>query len=310
MDTYLDQMVNIGFNLIRLPFSNEMLAASTPASDLIDYSENPDLKGLTPLQMLDVAITKIGNRGMKVILDRHRPTSDGQSTYWYTDEVSAEQWINDWIMLATRYKGNSTIIGADLHNEPSGKVSWGIGDDSDWNVAATACGNAILNVNSDWLIIVEGTEKNSGWTAGAYGPLYWAGGNLMGVNEAPITLNVPNKLVYSTHDYGPEIYEQSWLSDSTFPSNLPSVFEEYWGFISTQQIAPVLVGEFGIKDINDTQARQWFDALTSYIKTNGLYWTYWTWTPDSSDTGGILSSTDWTWSTIDQDKVDLINSSL
>ena len=34
----------------------------------------------------------------------------------------------DWAMLARRYAGNPTVIGADLHNEPHGAACWGGGD--------------------------------------------------------------------------------------------------------------------------------------------------------------------------------------
>jgi Cellulase (glycosyl hydrolase family 5) len=32
--------------------------------------------------------------------------------------VPESTWIADWKALAARYKGNPTVIGADLHNEP------------------------------------------------------------------------------------------------------------------------------------------------------------------------------------------------
>jgi len=44
-------------------------------------------------------------------------------------------------------------------------------------------------------------------------------------------------------------------------------------------------------------------ALVNYIQANGIYWTYWMWTPDSNDTGGILAN-DWTG--VNQDKLNLL----
>lgn len=301
LDSHLDQMVQLGFNLVRLPFSNEMLWAPQPANYNM-ATHNPDLAAMTPFQVFEETIRRMGLRGMKVILDRHRPSSAGQTDLWYDGSYTEEVWINDWVFLAEHFKGNATVIGADLHNEPDGDATWGWNRvETDWDLAAERCGNAVLAANSDWLIIVEGTAANAAGIAGHY----WAGGNLKGVTPAPVELNVPNKLVYSTHDYGPEIYAaQSWFADPSFPNNLPAVFDEYWGYIAKNEIAPILVGEFGIKDTTNTKAVQWIEGLISYMKTNGIYWTYWTWSPDSSDTGGILAND---WNTVQQGKMDLLN---
>lgn len=52
------------------------------------------------------------------------------------------------------------MIGADLHNEPHGRATWGDGIPStDWRFAATKCGNEILKVNSNWLIVVQGIQS-------------------------------------------------------------------------------------------------------------------------------------------------------
>ena len=111
----------------------------------INYLQNPDLQGLTSIEVLDAIIEEAGAKGLKVVLDRHRPTSAGQSDLWYTEEVSEEQWISDWVMLAQRYAGNDTVIGVDLHNEPKGAATWGTGDlATDLRLAAERAGNAIL----------------------------------------------------------------------------------------------------------------------------------------------------------------------
>lgn len=119
------------------------LAASTTSS--IDASRNPDLVALTPLQLMDAVIAKARAHGLRVILDRHRIESSGQSELWYTSTYSEKRWIDDWVMLAgTACRDDPTVVGADLHNEPHGSACWGCGDTSrDWWAAATrACGCA------------------------------------------------------------------------------------------------------------------------------------------------------------------------
>src|SRR4051794_40117983 len=128
----LDQMVGQGFNSMRLPFSNELFdAASKPNG--VDYALNPDLKGLTGPQLMDKVVEGATKRGMMVILDRHRPTAQAQSELWYTDQVSEDRWISDWVKLAQHYKDNPLVVGADLHNEPHGGATWGDGNaKTDW----------------------------------------------------------------------------------------------------------------------------------------------------------------------------------
>nr|WP_245864228.1 cellulase family glycosylhydrolase [Paenibacillus donghaensis] len=72
-------------------------------------------------------------------------------------------------MLAQRYADNPTVIGADLHNEPHGTASWGTGNlATDWRLASERAGNAILAVNPNWLILVEGIETNVQGNSSSY----------------------------------------------------------------------------------------------------------------------------------------------
>jgi endoglucanase len=285
----LNQIASLGYNTIRLPFSNQLFdAGSTPNS--IDFSsgKNADLQGLTTgLQIMDKIINYGGSIGLKFILDQHRPDSGSQSALWYTSAYPESRWLSDWQMLATHYLGNTAVIGADLHNEPHSPACWGCGDTTtDWRLAAERGGNAVLAINPNWLIFVEGTDIFNG--AG-----YWWGGNLEGVAQFPVQLNVANRLVYSAHDYPLDVASQPWFSDPTYPNNLPGIWDKYWGYIAKQNIAPVWLGEFGTL-LDDTSDQQWFAAMTSYLGTgaSGINWTYWSWNPNSGDTGGILED-DW-----------------
>ncbi|HEX5414966.1 MAG TPA: glycoside hydrolase family 5 protein, partial [Chloroflexota bacterium] len=298
----LDQIVSMGFNCIRLPFSNELFdPALTPNG--IDVYQNKDLKGLTGVQILDKIVVEAGKRGLKIILDQHRPTTDSQSQLWYTVELSEEVWIQDWVMLAKRYLGNDTIIGADLHNEPSGDATWGSDDPkTDWPAAVERCGNAIHKVNPHWLIIVEGIEKSED----SFGNIFdwtWQGGELISARVRPIKLNVPNRVVYSAHDYGPSLYMQGWFSDAKFPKNLPTFWDFHWGYLHNQGIAPVLVGEFGGDSVGTDMEGQWQRTLVDYLKSSNMHYTYWAFNANSADTGGLLEPD---WKTVNQDKLKLL----
>jgi len=70
-------------------------------------------QGKSPLEMMDVFIRECGLRGMKVILDYHRMhlTTEAEPGAWWDARATEADWINNWVMLAKRYKGNPTIIG-------------------------------------------------------------------------------------------------------------------------------------------------------------------------------------------------------
>ncbi|MFO0906974.1 MAG: cellulase family glycosylhydrolase [Isosphaeraceae bacterium] len=308
----MDQMKQLGYNTIRLPFSNQLFdAGSTPNG--IDFSKNPDLAGLSGLQIMDKIVSYAGQIGLRILLDNHRsdagsgPNGNG---LWYTSAYSETRWINDWTMLASRYAGNPTVIGGDLINEPHGAATWGDGNlATDWRLAAERAGNAILAVNPNWLIVVEGID---------HGPSggYWWGGNLSAAGASPVRLNTPGRLVYSPHDYPSSVYPQTWFGASNYPNNLPAIWDANWGYLYRQNIAPILIGEFGTK-LQSTSDQQWLSKLVQYLQGDldgngsidipsgkqGASWTYWSWNPNSGDTGGVLADD---WQTVQQAKVNAV----
>jgi aryl-phospho-beta-D-glucosidase BglC (GH1 family) len=292
----MNQMKQLGFNTIRMPFSSAIFDPSNSPSG-ISYNLNPDLQGLSSLQILDKIVGYAGQIGLRIILDHHsaRPDNHSNEPLWYVpgDATYTEQaWINDWTALAQRYAGNATVIGADLQNEPHNPATWGDGNlATDWRLAAERAGNAILQVNPNWLIFVEGIETYGGQSD-------WWGGNLMGAGVAPVVLNVANRVVYSPHEYPASVFSQTWFSAANYPNNLTSVWDGYWGYLYRQNIAPVWIGEFGSKLQTPTD-QLWYQQITKYL-AGGISWTWWSWNPDSGDTGGILGDD---WQTVDQNKI-------
>ena len=303
----MDQMVALEFNTIRLPYSSEMLHTTKMPSG-IDFYRNPELAGLTPIEIMDEVIRYAGEVGLRVILDHHRSSAGAGATangLWYEGQYTEAQWIADWQMLAARYADDPTVIGADLHNEPH-NGTWGGGGATDWAAAAERAGNAILAVNDNWLIFVEGVASYEGQH-------YWWGGNLMGVADRPIVLDVADRVVYSPHDYPNSVYAQPWFQGTDFGDALPDKFEQMWGYIYEQNIAPIYLGEFGTR-LSDPKDVVWYEAITSYLSgdfdndgtidiaagTQDMSWTFWSWNPNSTDTGGILADD---WNTVNENKL-------
>ncbi|MDT5014654.1 MAG: hypothetical protein QOD39_814 [Mycobacterium sp.] len=303
----IDQMSDEGFNTIRVPYASAMLH-TTAAPAGINYNANPDLQGLSRIQVMDKIIDYAGQKGMRVILDHHRSTEGGGTSdngLWYDSQYTEDQWVADWQTLATRYKNNPTVIGFDLHNEPY-NGTWGGGGANDWARAAERAANASLAVNPNLLMFVEGV--------GTYkGDSYWWGGQLQGVKDRPIVLSVPNRVVYSPHDYPNSVYAQPWFQGANFGAALPAKFRSEWGYIYEQNIAPIYMGEFGTR-LQDPKDVVWLEAITSYLSgdldnngtidipagTEDMSWTFWSWNPNSTDTGGILADD---WRTVNENKM-------
>jgi aryl-phospho-beta-D-glucosidase BglC (GH1 family) len=297
----MDQMKAAGFNTIRLPYCDQLFdAGSAPGG--IDFSRNADLQGKTGLQIIDAIVAYAGTVGLRIILDHHRSeagNSANASGLWYTSAYPEATWIANLELLAARYAGNATMIGIDLHNEPHGPATWGDGSANDWRLAAERAGNAVLAKNPNLLIVVEGVE---------FGPSgnNWWGGNLSAAGTHPVRLNVPGRLVYSPHEYPASVYAQTWFSAANYPANLPAHWDAQWGYLFRGGTAPLLFGEFGSK-LETASDRAWYDAFITYLRGDldgdgdvdlaagqqGPSWTYWSWNPNSGDTGGILAD-DWT----------------
>lgn len=301
----LDQMVGLGFNVIRLPFAGDVLKPGVyPAN--INYNANPDLQGLTCRQVIKKIVHAAGARGMRIILDYHRMRTTTQVEWglWFDADHPESEWIANWASLAKEYRGVATVVGFDLFNEvheyqsgagypahPDPTWTWGTGrpnvDKYNWRLAVTRVANAIQAVNPDVLICVEGMWQNAWW-----------GSNLTQYIKIPLRLKYPNKLLLSAHNYGPYVYNQSYFWEKNFPRNLPPLWDQTFGFVVRRNYAPLWIGEFGA-ELNhpgntalDAVERKWFVTIVSYIKELGLSWTFWSWGPDSVDTGGILTG-DW-----------------
>jgi endoglucanase len=285
--TILNLIKSSGYNTIRIPYSDEMVQTNpvVAATAINRNGINTDLPpGTRSMQVLDAIITHCGTIGLRVILDNHRSNagdSAQESGMWFTDQFPESVWLANWRALTQRYLGNTTVIGMDLRNEPHNSACWG-GDpagcpaNNDWAAAAERAGNAILAINPNLLIIVEGNDRyNNAFT--------WWGGMLRGVATRPIVLSVPNRVVYSAHDYGPHLASQPWFNGSTTPASLNAVWNQNWGYIYNQNIAPVWLGEFGTTnnaaEIQSSAAGsqgQWFSSLVQYLGARPWFnWAYW-----------------------------------
>ena len=312
----MDEMVELGFNVIRMPVSPAVLTEEVNGS--INYHLNKELRGMSALEVMDEIVDYAGEIGIRVILDMHRRDAGvgkQEDGLWFDEDYSEADLIADWQALAGRYAGDPTVIGADLFNEPSGDARWSMDDPRtpaaedalSWNDAAERIGNAVHEANPDLLILVEGVHiYDNQW--------YWVGGNLQGVQDNPVELAQDNKLVYSPHAYPWGVHNVPWLDGADAEQMMENWYKN-WGYIYENGIAPILIGETGSHLKHEADVL-YMDTLTEYLGRlaeespdgqGGINLTWWTWNPNSGDTGGILEHD---WSTVREDKVELLTALL
>ncbi|MGN0620566.1 MAG: cellulase family glycosylhydrolase, partial [Porcipelethomonas sp.] len=239
------------------------------------------------------------------------------------EEITWDMWKDSITWLAEKYSNDDTIIGYDLKNEPHGKreyssscpaniAKWDNSEDlNNWAYSATECANSVLSVNPNALIFIEGVEQypktEKGytydtpdiWGASAdASPWYgaWWGGNLRGVKDYPITPDSgTSQIVYSPHDYGPSVFNQTWFDkDFTTQTLLDDYWYDTWAYINDQDIAPLLIGEWG-GHMDGGKNEKWMTLLRDYMIENHISHTFWGLNPNSGDTGGLLGYDFATW---------------
>lgn len=329
----IEQVRELGFNAVRLPFVPETLYSPLRAGeDLpthVDPTLNPELIGKTPLQVLDLWMAEANRQQLYVVMDFHSVSNVSQYLTWYVDDPQAygeggwaetynaqayseEDWIRDLRFVAQRYAGHEYFLGVDLYNEPYGVVRWGPGDPNhysekdDWKRAAERAAAAVLQANPQLLIFVEGIQGNYDGIEDSSLPMN-LGENLQPQAYRP--LDIPSsKLVLAPHTYGPDAlyqYPKDSFSHPDFPHNLAADWETLFGqFADTH---PVIVGEFGGfygTGPSGEQDRIWQDALVDYLISKNMRSAfYWCYTPNSYNTGGILDDD----LTVREDKLQMLH---
>lgn len=313
-------MADRGINFLRIPVSTEILtkwkSGSPPAPGSLNDFVNPELKGMDSLELFDFALNVCKEEGIKVMLDVHCPQSQAMGhnyPVWYDGAYNTEAWMSALEWMAERYKNDDTILAFDLKNEPHGKptdtvmAKWDDSKDlNNWKYAAQTCGERVLAINPNLLIMVEGIEaypkEGNDYTAvdewGKESHYYfnWWGGNFRGVKDNPLDLGEnQDQLVYSPHDYGPMVYKQSWFYDGfTKESVYNDCWKDNWAYIYEDGIAPLLIGEWGgFMDGGDNE--KWMTAMRDYIVDNRIHHTFWCYNANSGDTGGLVSYDFMTW---------------
>ncbi len=316
MKDTLRSIAERGFNILRVPISTELLLewkrGDAAGSNAVNTWANPELKGMTTLEVFDAFLAAAKEVGLKVLLDVHSAAADNMghlAPLWYNDTITSEDFYSTWEWVADRYKNDDTLIAFDLENEPHGKpwaetaAKWDDSqDENNWKYACETAARRILAINPNVLTMCEGIESyprpGKDWNATSDKDFFntWWGGNLRGVRDYPVRLAALQKqFMYSPHDYGPSVWVQPWFKkDFNKQTLIEDAWYDNWLYLHDEGISPVLIGEWGgFLDGGDNE--KWMLALRDLIAEKKLHHTFWAINPNSGDTGGLLGN-DWvTW---------------
>jgi endoglucanase len=242
------QLAAWGFNSVRFPFAGSTVQDTAPVIPST-VAANPDLAGMTPWQVYQACVASLTAAGIMVIPNFHLlyrgwccSLSDTNGLWWNSNWPYST-FLSIWQQVATAFAGNPLVIGFDIKNEPrqatiNGQVlnpTWGDGDtQTDFRWLYQQAGDVILAINPDALIFCEGINS---------------AGNLTGVASYPVQLAVPDRVVYSIHDY-----PQGWSPAETQAAYIASQHSNA-GYVTTAgepYTAPLWIGEFGVA--NDSMA--------------------------------------------------------
>ncbi|GMH75062.1 hypothetical protein TrLO_g8803 [Triparma laevis f. longispina] len=209
LEYLVNSIKHLGYNCVRLPYTVELALEDPPvplesALPVPPLNANPDLLGLSSLEVFDKTVEALTDAGLMIILNVHTSAQgwccqlDSDEGIWFTPEWTYAQFEQSLTDFTTRYLSNPLVVAMDMRNEihdinnpdrgDSIPVGWGRGDpELDWYKVATDLGNKVLAVNPDILIVV---------TALCFGM------DLRGCKDTgAVELDVANKLIWTVHSY-------------------------------------------------------------------------------------------------------------
>jgi endoglucanase len=230
-----------------------------PDTSLYNAAANRAILADTYLNLIKSIVKALAFRQISVLLDIHTLTKNDIGMLWYNDQLSEQTFLQGIDILTQNLCSSEyyNIIGIDLKNEPAW-ASWGDNNAAtDFRAAAARIGNRMLAGCPKWLAFVEGISENHEFTNSA-GAKYnfgdWWGAGLARAKQYPVTLSIPDKVVYAPHFYTPAVWpteayygpNYAELTDALLKENVRTMFDIMFGYLAQDASSPAIVlGEFG-----------------------------------------------------------------
>jgi hypothetical protein len=233
------RIAELGYNSVRPALNSRLF-----------LSESGVPTGAEPgYQLLDDLVAWCKANGIYVIIDLHAAPG-GQTGKNIDDSLNnqpelfmdarfQDQLVAFWEAIARHYKGEPTVAGYDLLNEPLPEQSGAAGKyKAQLEPLYKRVTQAIRRIDAKHMVILEGADWSNDWS----------------VFTEPFDSN----LVYQFHYY-------CWAN--------PPVMTSIQRFLDDRKRfnAPVWVGEMGEMD----NAVHW--ATTDYLEANNIGWSFWPW---------------------------------
>jgi len=274
MESYLDMLVQEGFNSLRIPFSMESVFHIDMPIKQDCVTKDTNLMNKTVRSFLHELFGACLYRNMTILLDFHSIYNVITEYPWFSPLLSKDDFWKLWKIIIDEYAIYPNLIGIDIKNEPHGSIQW-----PEWSEFID---NFIQNViqqtpHFQGLVFVEGIQDHEDHSV-------W-GGSFRLMPEPFFTnlSSTTNFLVLSPHIYGVSIRGVSAMYDT-------SLVWDIW-FANRREQYPICIGELGGMFIDEDW--DWQQRLLYYlIDMNIQNFYFWSLTPNSYDVGGLLQL-DW-----------------
>jgi endoglucanase len=243
-------LAELGVNCVRLPINQRQFERDDAPFELLEAG----------FARLDGAIRACADHGIYTVIDLHA-VPGSQNQHWHSDNAThvAAFWqhrhfqdrvVNLWQALAESYRGNASVAGYNLLNEPGDSTGKVVGPFHDRLVAA------VREVDPEHIVFVDGNTYSTDFSI--FGEPY-------------------ENAVYASHDYA--------AAGMSFGSGYPGyeVLEETFVKRTRYQRengTPIWIGEFGPVYTGDPERdedryRILADQLEIYARHN-VGWSIWT----------------------------------
>jgi endoglucanase len=242
----LRELASWGANSIRYPM-NWNTFPNSPADNATPAEYDSWLDG--QLKRLDTLLPVCEELGLHVVVDMHTPVcgrypdaANPLVMRIFRDKSCQEQFIEDWKMIAKRYKGKKMIWGYDLLNEPlEGDVPPGL---MTWRQLAENVTLEIRAIDPNATIIYEPAVDTLG----------------SDITQGKGILPLPyDNVVYSIHMYSPAEFTHQGVGGRPHPVYYPSqIGGTYWDINQQRKLyqpivdfqkkynATIYIGEFSV----------------------------------------------------------------
>jgi hypothetical protein len=223
------------------------------------------------LKHLDDLLPVCKELGIAVLIDLHTPPGGRNAANEcriFHEKKWQDKFLAVWDKIALRYRGNTTVWGYDLVNEPvEGTVTDGL---KDWRALAEQTAKRVRALDAQHTIVVE--------------PAPW--GSPIALDEFE-PIDVPN-IVYSVHMYEPHQFTHQGVFDNPMGFTYPGEINgKTWNKEQLRRVlqpvidfqrdygVPIYIGEFSaIRWAPDDSAYRYLKDVIELFEENNWSWAY------------------------------------